>query len=64
VVRHEASAAFMAAAIGRLTGKAGVALVTSGPDCSNLATGLPTANSEGDAMVAIGGSVKLDDRLK
>lgn len=55
----------MAAAIGRLTGKAGVALVTSGPDCSNLATGLPTANSEGDAMVAIGGSVKkLDDRLK
>lgn len=30
-VRHEANAAFMAAAVGRLTGKAGVALVTSGP---------------------------------
>jgi acetolactate synthase-1/2/3 large subunit len=64
VVRHEANAAFMAAAVGRLTGKAGVALVTSGPGCSNLATGLATANSEGDPMVAIGGAVKLDDRLK
>ena len=64
VVRHEANAAFMAAAVGRLTGQAGVALVTSGPGCSNLATGLATATSEGDAMVAIGGGVKLDDRLK
>jgi acetolactate synthase-1/2/3 large subunit len=64
VVRHEANAAFMAAAVGRLTGKAGVALVTSGPGCSNLVTGLATANSEGDPMVAIGGAVKLEDRLK
>lgn len=39
-VRHEANGAFMAAAIGRLTGKAGVTLVTSGPGCSNLVTGL------------------------
>ncbi|HHK5726348.1 TPA: thiamine pyrophosphate-binding protein, partial [Serratia marcescens] len=43
VVRHEANAAFMAAAVGRLTGKAGVALVTSGPGSSNLITGLATA---------------------
>src|ERR1700756_2627692 len=64
VVRHEANAAFMAAAVGRLTGKAGVALCTSGPGISNLTTGLATANSEGDPMVAIGGAVKLDDRLK
>jgi acetolactate synthase-1/2/3 large subunit len=64
VVRHEANAAFMAAAVGRLTGKAGVALCTSGPGISNVTTGLATANSEGDAMVAIGGAVKLDDRLK
>jgi acetolactate synthase-1/2/3 large subunit len=64
VVRHEANAAFMAGAVGRLTGKAGVALVTSGPGVSNLVTGLATANSEGDAMVAIGGAVKLDERLK
>ena len=50
-VRHEANAAFMAAAVG-ITGKAGVALVTSGPGCSNLITGMATANSEGDPVVA------------
>lgn len=64
VVRHEANAAFMAAAVGRLTGKAGVALVTSGPGSSNLITGLATATSEGDAVVAFGGAVKRADSLK
>lgn len=63
-VRHEANAAFMAAAVGRLTGKAGVALVTSGPGCSNLITGIATANSEGDPVVALGGAVKRADKAK
>ncbi len=63
-VRHEANGAFMAAAIGRLTGKAGVTMVTSGPGCSNLVTGLATATAEGDPMVALGGAVKRADRLK
>ncbi|MDF7651008.1 acetolactate synthase AlsS [Pantoea sp. Acro-805] len=63
-VRHEANAAFMAAAVGRLTGHAGVALVTSGPGCSNLITGMATATSEGDPMVAIGGAVKRSDSAK
>jgi acetolactate synthase-1/2/3 large subunit len=63
-VRHEANAAFMAAAVGRLTGKAGVALVTSGPGCSNLITGMATANSEGDPVVALGGAVKRADKAK
>ncbi len=63
-VRHEANGAFMAAAIGRLTGKAGVTLVTSGPGCSNLVTGLATATAEGDPLVALGGAVKRADRLK
>ena len=39
-------------------------LVTSGPGCSNLVTGLATANSEGDPVVAIGGAVPLANRLK
>ena len=52
VCRHEQNAAFIAGGIGRMTGKAGVALVTSGPGVSNLATGLVTANSEGDPIVA------------
>ncbi|EMH4163266.1 acetolactate synthase AlsS [Pluralibacter gergoviae] len=63
-VRHEANAAFMAAAVGRITGKSGVALVTSGPGCSNLVTGMATANSEGDPVVALGGQVKRADRAK
>src|SRR6478672_5444640 len=63
VCRHEQNAAFIAGGIGRMTGKAGVALVTSGPGCSNLVTGLATANSEGDPVVAIGGAVTLSNRL-
>jgi len=63
-VRLEANAGFMAGAIGRLTGKAGVALVTSGPGCSNLITSAATANSEGDPFVAIGGAVSRMDHLK
>ena len=64
VCRHEQNAAFMASGIGRMTGKAGVALVTSGPGCSNLVTGFATATSEGDPVVGIGGSVPVADRLK
>jgi acetolactate synthase-1/2/3 large subunit len=45
VCRHEQNAAFLAAAVGRLTGIPGVALVTSGPGTTNLATGLVTANT-------------------
>ncbi|WP_092878857.1 acetolactate synthase AlsS [Izhakiella capsodis] len=63
-VRHEANAAFMAAAVGRLTGRAGVALVTSGPGCSNLVTGMATATTEGDPVVALGGAVKRADSSK
>jgi acetolactate synthase I/II/III large subunit len=64
VCRHEQNAAFMAAAVGRLTGKPGVCLVTSGPGTGNLVTGVATATTEGDPMVAIGGVVSLDDALK
>jgi acetolactate synthase-1/2/3 large subunit len=39
--------------VGRLTGTPGVALVTSGPGTMNLATGLLTANTEGDPIVAL-----------
>ncbi|KKW10709.1 MAG: Thiamine pyrophosphate TPP-binding domain-containing protein [Parcubacteria group bacterium GW2011_GWA2_49_9] len=38
LTRHEQAAGFMAATIGRLTGKAGVALSTLGPGATNLAT--------------------------
>lgn len=64
VCRHEQNAAFIAGGLGRLTGKAGVVLVTSGPGCANLVTGLATANTEGDPIVALGGAVPLADRLR
>ncbi|MCP3809498.1 acetolactate synthase AlsS [Paenibacillus sp. Lou8.1] len=64
VCRHEQNAAFMAAAVGRLTGKPGVCIVTSGPGASNLATGLVTANAESDPVVAIAGAVPRSERLK
>ncbi|EPF1752365.1 acetolactate synthase AlsS [Vibrio alginolyticus] len=63
-VRHEANGAFMAGVMGRLTGKAGVTMVTSGPGCGNLVTGVATANSEGDPLIAIGGAVKRTDQQK
>ena len=59
ICHHEQNAAFMAAATGRLTGKAGVCLATSGPGASNLVTGVATANSEGDPVVALAGAVPL-----
>ncbi|CAC7697788.1 Acetolactate synthase, catabolic [Staphylococcus aureus] len=64
VTRHEQNAAMMAQGIGRLTGKPGVVLVTSGPGVSNLTTGLLTATSEGDPVLAIGGQVKRNDLLR
>jgi acetolactate synthase-1/2/3 large subunit len=64
VCRHEQNAAFIAGAIGRLTGRAGVAIATSGPGVSNLTTGLLTANSEGDPIVALGGAVATSQSLK
>ncbi|MFT8394934.1 acetolactate synthase AlsS [Propionibacterium sp.] len=62
--RNEQDAAFMAAAIGRITGVPGVVVVTSGPGTSNLATGLMTATTEGDPVVAICGAVSRSQRLK
>lgn len=57
VCRHEQNAGFMSAAMGRLTGRPGVCVVTSGPGGTNLTTSLATANTEGDPVVALVGSV-------
>lgn len=61
VTRHEQNAAFIAAGIGRLTGKPGVVATTSGPGVSNLTTALMTATAEGDPVIALGGQVPRDD---
>src|SRR4029434_4241811 len=53
--RHEQGAAFMADVYGRLTGKAGVCLSTSGPGATNLITGVADANMDHAPVVALAG---------
>ena len=64
ICRHEQNAAMMAAGVGRITGTPGVCIATSGPGASNLATGLVTANTEGDPVVALIGSVPRLQSIK
>ncbi len=54
-VRHEQSAAFMAAAYAKWTGGLGVCLATSGPGGTNLLTGLYDAKLDGAPVLAITG---------
>jgi len=57
LVRHEQSAAHMADAYGRVSGKAGVCMGTSGPGATNLVTGIATAYADSSPVVAITGQV-------
>ncbi len=57
VCRHEGSAAYMAEAYGRMTGRPGVCLVTRGPGASNALIGVATAAQESTPMVLIIGNV-------
>jgi acetolactate synthase I/II/III large subunit len=56
-VRHEESAAFMADAYGRYTGRPGVCLSTLGPGATNLTTGVADAYLDRAPMVALTGQV-------
>lgn len=53
--RHEQSAAFMATAYAKWTGKLGVCLATSGPGGTNLLTGLYDAKLDQVPVLAITG---------
>ncbi len=57
LVRHEQAATHMADAYARATGKAGVALVTSGPGATNAVTGIATAYMDSIPMIVITGQV-------
>jgi acetolactate synthase-1/2/3 large subunit len=59
LTRHEQSAAFMADAYGRLTGKAGVCLSTLGPGATNLLTGIADAFLDRAPLLAITGQAEL-----
>src|SRR3990170_7796863 len=51
--RHETSAAHMAGAYARLTGKLGVCMASNGPGVANLLPGLVVEQAEGNRVLAI-----------
>src|SRR5437870_8425842 len=55
LVRHEESAAFMACAYAKYTGKLGACLATSGPGGIHLLNGLYDAKLDGQPVIAITG---------
>lgn len=57
LVRHEQAAVHAADAYARVSGKVGVALVTSGPGVTNALTGIATAYSDSIPLVVISGQV-------
>jgi pyruvate dehydrogenase (quinone) len=60
LVRHEESAAFMACAYAKYTGKLGVCIATSGPGAVHLAQGLYDAKLDNTPVLAITGSTYSD----
>jgi acetolactate synthase-1/2/3 large subunit len=60
VCRHEASAANMAEAYGKLTGKPGVVMVTRGPGATQGAVGVHTAFQDSTPMIMFIGQVARD----
>lgn len=57
LTRHEQGAIHAADGYARVSGKAGVALVTSGPGATNTVTGIATAAMDSIPMVVISGQV-------
>ena len=58
--RHEASAAHMAEAAGKLSGRPGVAMVTRGPGATHAAIGLHTAQQDSTPLLLLVGQVGDD----
>jgi acetolactate synthase-1/2/3 large subunit len=60
LTRHETSAAFMADAMGSLTGVPGVCLGTLGPGATNLVTGVAHAYLDRAPVIALAGQLPVD----
>src|SRR3989344_5820499 len=58
LVRHEQGAVHMAEGYARTTGRAGVAIATSGPGATNCVTGIADAFMDSIPLVVITGQVK------
>jgi acetolactate synthase-1/2/3 large subunit len=61
-VHHEQAAAFAADAYGRMTGKPGVALATSGPGATNLLTGVASCYFDSSPALFITGQVNVHEQ--
>ena len=60
--RHEAGAANMAEAYGKLTGKPGVCMVTRGPGATHASIGVHTAHQDSTPMILFVGQIAMADR--
>ncbi|MDR5810324.1 thiamine pyrophosphate-binding protein [Caballeronia sp. LZ019] len=60
VCRHEAGAANMAEAVGKLTGRPGVAIVTRGPGATHASIGVHTAYQDSTPMILLIGQCARD----
>jgi len=60
-VHHEQAAAFAADAYGRITGKPGIGLATSGPGATNLLTGIASCYFDSSPAVFITGQVNTNE---
>ncbi len=60
LARHEQGAGFIAQGVARTTGRAGVALVSSGPGVTNLVTALADAHRDSIPLIAIAGQVPVN----
>jgi acetolactate synthase-1/2/3 large subunit len=59
--RHEAGAANMAEAYGKLTGRPGICMVTRGPGATHASVGVHTAFQDGTPLVLLVGQVRRGD---
>ncbi len=62
ICRQEGGAAFMAEAVGKLTGRPGVCFVTRGPGATNASIGVHTAFQDSTPMLLFVGDVASDTR--
>lgn len=62
LTRHEQGAVHAADAYGRVTGKPGVCIATSGPGATNLVTGIMTAYMDSSPLIAITGQIPLKNK--
>src|SRR5215467_9560279 len=62
VCRHESTAAIMAEAIGKVTGKPGICFVTRGPGATNASAGVHIARQDSSPMIMFVGQVGREMR--